>query len=106
MSIYAKEWVTGTIAAGGTSTGAINLGRDYDYIEVRIPSLVSGTLKVQTSNAIDGTYQDLGLNVTTDATTGAYNDVWKIGGWQFIKIVSSATQTTTDRVFYVRGMSY
>ena len=99
-------WVTGTIAINGTSTDEIDLGRDYDLIEVRIPTLVSGTLKVQTSNVTGGTFQDLGLGVTTPATTGAYNDVWKLGGYQFIMIVSSATQTTTARVFYVRGMRY
>lgn len=105
MSLYGS-WVTGTIAINGTSTGEIDLGRDYDYIEVRIPTLVSGTLKVQSSNVTGGTFQDLGSSVTTSATTGAYNDVWKIGGWQFIKIVSSATQTVTARVFNVRGMRY
>lgn len=106
MSIYGDAWVTGTIAINGTSTDEINLGRDYDFIEIRIPTLVSGTLKVQTSNESGGTFQDLGLSVTTSATTGAYNDVWQIGGWQFIKIVSSATQTSTARTFYVRGMRY
>lgn len=103
MSIYG-EWATGTIAINGTSTDEINLGRDYEYIQIRIPTLVSGTLKLQASNESGGTFQDLGYSTTTQATTGAYNDVWKVGGWQFIKIVSSATQTTTARVFYVRGM--
>ena len=105
MSLYGA-WVSGTIAINGTSTGEINLGRDYDFIEVRIPTLVSGTLKLQTSNATGGTFQDLGASVTIGATTGAYNDTWNLGGWQFIKIVSSATQTTTARVFYVRGMRF
>ncbi len=105
MSLYGS-WVSGTIAINGTSTDEINLGRDYDFIEVRIPTLVSGTLKVQTSNTTGGTFQDLGASITTAATTGAYNDVWKLGGYQFIKIVSSATQTTTARVFYVRGMRF
>ena len=105
MSLYGS-WTSGTIAINGTSTGEIDLGRDYDFIEVRIPALISGTLKVQTSNATGGTFQDLGASVTTAATTGAYNDVWKLGGYQFIMIVSSATQTTTARVFAVRGMRF
>ncbi len=105
MSVYG-EWISGTIAINGTSTGEIDLGRPYDLLDVRIPTLVSGTLKLQTSNETGGTFQDLGLSVTTAATTGAYNDVWQLGGYQFIKIVSSATQTTTARVFYVRGMRY
>ena len=105
MSLYGS-WVTGTIAIDGTSTDEINLGRDYDYIEIRIPALVSGALKLQTSNVTGGTFQDLGASVTTAATTGQYNDVWKLGGYQFIKIVSSATQTTTARVFNIRGMRF
>jgi hypothetical protein len=105
MSLYGS-WVTGTIAINGTSTGEIDLGRDYDFIEIVIPTLVSGTLKIQTSPTTGGTFQDLGSSVTTVATTGAYNDVWKVGGYRFIKIVSSATQTVTARVFSVRGMRF
>ena len=104
MSIYGADWLPGTIAINGTSTGEIDLGKPYDFIDIRIPTLVSGTLKLTTSPISGGTFQDLGNGVTTVATTGEYNDVWKIGGYQFIKIVSSATQTTTARVFYVRGV--
>lgn len=105
MSVYG-EFLTGTIAIDGTSTGAIDLGRDYDFIEVVIPTLVSGTLKVQTSSTLGGTYTDLGNGVVIPATTGAFNDVWQIGGWRYIKIVSSATQTVTARNFVIRGMRY
>lgn len=106
MSIYGSDWIEGTIAINGTSTGEIDLMKPYDFIDIRIPTLVSGTLKLTTSNATGGTFQDLGASVTTAATTGAYNDVWKVGGYQFIKIVSSATQTTTARTFYVRGTRF
>lgn len=105
MSLYGN-WVTGTIAIDGTATGEIDLLDNYDFIEIRIPALVSGTLKLQTSNTTGGTFQDLGLAIATAATTGAYNDVWQLGGWRYIKIVSSATQTTTARTFYLRGMRY
>jgi len=105
MSIYG-DWIVGTIAINGTSTGEIDLGRNFDFIELQIPTLVSGTLKLQVSRTSGGTFQDLGLSNLTDATTGAYSDTWKLGGWQFIKIVSSATQTVTARTFYVRGMKY
>ena len=105
MSLYGS-WKTGTIAINGNSTDEIDLDRDWDFIEIIIPTLVSGTLKLQTSRHTGGSFQDLGASVTTAATTGAYNDVWTLGGYQFIKIVSSATQVTTARVFYVRGMRY
>jgi len=102
MSIYG-EWLTGTIASGGTSTDAINLGKDYEFIQVILPTLTAGTLKVQVSATFGGTYQDLGSGITTASTTGAYSDVWKIGGYQFIKIVSSGEQAGA-RSISVRGM--
>lgn len=105
MSLYGS-WVTGTITAGGTSTGVIDLGRDFDFLEVVIPLLISGTLQLQTSETTGGTYTNLDDTVTHAATTGEFNDVWALGGWQFIKIVSGATQTATNRVFRVRGMRY
>ena len=102
MSIYG-EWLTATIAVDGTLSSAVNLGKDYEHINVDIPTVVSGTLQITVCRTVDGTYKDLGASVKTGVTTGNYNDTWILGGWQFIKIESSATQTTTERVFYVRG---
>jgi len=104
MSIY-SSWKTGTIASGGTSTGVIDLAKDYEFIQVILPTLTSGTLKVQVSDTVGGTYQDLGVSHTTDATTGGYSDVWEIGGYQFLKVVSSASQGAA-RTIKVRGMRY
>jgi len=104
MSIY-SNWKTGTIATGGTSTGVIDLGKDYEYVQIILPTLTSCTLKVQVSDTVGGTYQDLGVSNITNTTTGGYGDVWKIGGYQFLKVVSSVAQAAA-RTIKVRGMRY
>ena len=103
MSVYG-DWLAATIAASGTSSAEVNLGASFDLLEIQIPTVTSCTLKVQISETTGGTFYDLG-NVTTDTTTGAYSDVFKLGGYQFIKIVSSATQSV-ERLIRVRGMRY
>lgn len=102
MSIYGS-WKAATIANAGTSSAEVDLGKDYDFLEIQIPTVTSGTLKVQVAEKTGGTFQDLGSSVTTATTTGAYDTVFKLGGWQFIKIVSSATQGA-ERLIRVRGM--
>ncbi len=91
------------IAKTGTSSGAVDLGGYYPYLQVVIPTIDSATLKVQVSELIDGTYQDLGASVTAAASTGAYSDTWELGGWRFIKIVAGAAQNTAECKFKVRG---
>ena len=102
MSIYGP-WVTGTIAINGTSTGEIDLTRDFEQIDIILPTLESGAVHIEVAPTLGGTYQDLGVSYTTVATTGGYSDTWDIGGWQYIKLVSAAAQITTARTFYVRG---
>jgi len=104
MSVYG-EWKAATIALNETSSAEIDLGRDYDFLEVQIPAIDSASLKVQVAEKTSGTFRDLGNSVTTSSGTHNYHDVWGIGGWQFIKVVASATQTGA-RLIRVRGMRY
>lgn len=99
------SWKAATIASAGTSSAEVNLGRDYDLLDIQIPTITSATLKVTVAEKTGGTFRDLGSSVTTDTTTGNYSDVWKLGGYQFIKIVSSASQGA-ERLIRVRGMAY
>lgn len=91
------------IAKTGTSSQAVDLGGYYPYLQVVIPTIDSATLKVQVSELIDGTYQDLGPSVTAAASTGAYSDTWTLGGWRYIKIVAGAAQNTGEVKIKVRG---
>jgi hypothetical protein len=103
MSIYGG-WQTATIASSGTTSSVVNLGADFEFIQVQLPALDSTTLQVTTSDKYEGTYQALGSSVLVGATTGAYNDVWKLGGWRFLKIVAGSAQTGGARSIKVRGM--
>lgn len=98
------SWKAATIANAGTSSAEVNLGRDYDYLEIIIPTITSCTLKIQVAEKTGGTFQDLGSNITTLTTTGGYSTVFRLGGYQFIKVVSSATQGA-ERLIRVRGIA-
>lgn len=104
MSLYG-EWKAATIANNATSSDEVDLGRDYDFLEVQIPTITTGTLKLQTAEKTSGTFKDLGYSITTTSGTHNYHDVWELGGWQFIKVVASAQQGA-QRLIRVRGMRY
>lgn len=101
MSIYG-EWLAATIAT--TTSAAVNLGMSYDFLEIQIPTATACTIKITVSETAAGTYRDLGDGITTAAGTHNYHDVFKLGGWQFIKVVSSVSQTSL--AVRVRGMRY
>lgn len=106
MSIFGA-WQTATIASSGTVSGAVNLGRDYEYVNIVLPALDSTTIGLQVGTAVhgDGTvdYQTLGVGSNvTGTTTGSCTTTLELGGFQYIKVTSSATQTAT-RTIYVRG---
>ena len=104
MSLYGS-WKAATIADAGTSSGEVDLGKDYDFLEIQIPTITSATLKIQVAEKTGGTFYDLGSGLTTVAGTGAYATVFKLGGYQFIKVVASAAQGA-ERLIRVRGMRY
>ena len=101
MSFYGN-WKTGTIANGAATTGEIDLDRSFEFLNVILPALTSGTVKITVSDTPGGTFQDLGSSVTTDSTTGGYSTTFRLGGYQFIKVVTSANQGA-ERSIKVRG---
>ena len=103
MSSYG-EWKAATIPQDGTSSDEVDLGQDYNYLEIQIPTLVSCTIKLQVAERTGGTFRDFGDGVTTDPGAHNYHDVFYLGGWQFIKVVSSVTQTGSSKLIRVRGM--
>ncbi len=100
------------IADNGTTSAAADLGRPYEWMAIIMPSLVSATITVQGSETSGGTYTTLyitnptdGTNepLTSSATTGSITWVVPIGGFQFIKLVSSESQTGGPETFRLRG---
>ena len=97
-------WVDCVIANSGTLSAAVDLGRNYDFLNIFLPTLTSGKFSLQVAETADGTYYDLGASITTETTTGGYMDTWHLGGNQFIKIKSSVSQDA-ERTFRIRGLS-
>lgn len=97
------EWVTAGIAKGGTSTPAIDLGDDYMYLNVVIPTLDTATVKVQVAESIKDTFYDLDT-VTTSSGTHNYATTFTLGGYRYIKLVASAAQSTAAIDLRVRGI--
>ncbi len=100
------------IADNGTTSAAADLGRPYETMAIIMPALISGTITVQGSETSGGTYTTLyitnptdGTNepLTSSATTGEITWVVPIGGFQFIKLVSGASQTSGPVTFRLRG---
>lgn len=102
MSIYGS-WTSTTIASAGTTSAEVDLGREYEYLDIIIPTITSANISLQVSDKTGGTFQQLGdSNNYFAAGTGAISTTFNLYGWRYIKLVSSATQGAT-RTFYVRG---
>ena len=105
MSIYG-EWLAATIAASGTDSSEVNLGKDFDFIEIQIPTMDACTVKIQVAESSGGTFYNLGDAQTTTSGTHNYADVFKLGGYQFIKVIASAAQSSGAVAIRVRGMRF
>lgn len=99
------NWKIATIADEGTVSSAVDLGGHYPYMLIQIPTIDSANISVQVAEEQGGTYDDLGLSTNViAAATGSFHTTIKIGGWRYIKIKSSATQSTGAVSFRVCGV--
>ncbi len=105
MSMYGSVKAA-TIVTGNETSAAIDLGRDYDYLSVQLPATEAACkLYLKVAEAIGGTYYDLGKETTTDEETFGRADVWRLGGWRFVKVATTETQTS-DWLIRIFGMRY
>ncbi len=102
MTYFLQDGVTAAIALNGTTSAAADLGEKADWVAIKIPTIDSATLSLQVSDD-NSTFTTLGSSVNTVAGTGAYVDLWGVGGHRYVKIVSSATQTAS-RTFTLQGI--
>ena len=105
MSFYG-QWLAASIADESSSSAEVNLGGNFDFLQIQIPETVAATIKIQVSETSGGTFYDLGDGITTAAGTHEYADVFKLGGYQFIKVVSSVSQTDEGVSIRVRGWRF
>jgi len=104
MSVYGA-WKNAviTFATNATTSAAVDLGRDYDYVQIYIPTIDSANVSFTVSEIAGGTYYTLGSgNAIVTAGTGGFVTTVNLGGYQFIKVITSADQTE-NRTFRVRG---
>lgn len=99
------DWVTAHILKGGTTTQVTDLGDSFMYMNVIIPTLDTATVKVQVAESLGGTFYDLGDSVNTSSGTHNYADTFNIGGYRYIRLVASASQTTVAIDCRVRGIT-
>ncbi len=102
MSVATCPWQSVAVAISGTTSAEIDLGGVADTMQIIIPTIDSGTVSLQVAMTTGGTFYTLGSSQTTASGTGNYATELKVGGYRFVKIVCSATQTAA-RTFYVRG---
>lgn len=104
MSVY-SQWLAATIAAGASTSAAVDLGASYDFLLLQIPPMDTCKLYLQVAEKVGDTYYNLGKDVTTDEEDFGRADVWKLGGFNFIKVVATTTQIA-ERLIRVKGMRY
>ena len=107
MSIYGA-WVDAIITPNGGTTATVSaaadLGRDYHYMQIYIPTIVTGDVSFQVAETAASTYKTLGTGgAIIECGTGNLTTVVELGGFQFIKVVTAGTQTATTVTFRVRG---
>lgn len=104
MSIFG-QWVAATIAAGAAESAVVDLGREYDYLSIQIPGMDACKLYLKVAETVGGTFYELGKETTTEVETFNRADVWRLGGWRFVKVVASQPQTG-QRLIRICGMRY
>jgi len=104
MSLY-KAWqnATITVASDNDLSAAVDLGIPCEYLDIIVPTITSADISVYVAETADGTYQHLGLASNVFAAgTGAISTTFNLGGWQHVKIGTSAAQLA-NTTFRVRG---
>ncbi len=100
------------ISESPTLTAEVDLGDVYDTLLIRIPTIDSASISVKVAEASGGTFNDLymtipstggNIQVKTDAAVTGHILQLPLGGFQFIKLLSSASQLS-DRSCSVCGV--
>ncbi len=99
MSVYG-EWQDALMAT--TSSVEIDLGRDYEWVQIYIPTISSANISFKVAENAAATYRTLGSgSQVITAGLGGFITVATIGGFRYIQIISSQTQSNVT--FRIRG---
>lgn len=101
------------ISADDDLSAEVDLGANFEFLTVLVPTITSSTVTVHVSDKSGGTFYPIykhkqeavadTAQVTTAETTSK-SITFRIGGVQFIKIACGTGQGT-DRTFLVRGFN-
>ncbi len=114
------SWKVATIAAydagppevAGVLSAEVDLGDVFDALIIRIPTITAASISVKVAEASGGTFNDLymtipttggNIQVLTSSATTAHILQLPLGGFQFIKLLSSEAQVEA-RTFSVCGV--
>ena len=107
MTVYG-EWRTGFLnnSVSNTLSNIVDLGRDYDFLNVILPALTNTQIACQVAAPSNtDTFVTLGDGVNVDWTTGNRASVLVIGGWQFLRLLTTDAQVA-NRSYKIRGFRY
>ena len=97
------EWYTAAIAKSGTTSNTVDLGDSFMYMRVIIPTLDICTVSVKVAEHASATYYALD-EVTTSTGTHNYATTFLLGGYRFVQLVTSASQTSNAVEIKVSGL--
>lgn len=96
-------WQDVAIACNTTTSSAVDLGNNYEYLNVHVPTIDAGEVKIYVSDTLAGTYAADNLTTASHSTsTGGFFTTLGLGGYRYIKIVTE-NQTTATVTFNIRG---
>jgi hypothetical protein len=109
MPVQIGRWITFEIDISDSTTisDEVNLGGNYQWLMLEVPTIDTAILTVHVAREAGGTFRSLhtagaDTQIASDSGTGDFMWGFPIHGAQFIKVVASAAQTA-DRTFYARG---
>jgi|TARA_Y100000310_G_scaffold44408_1_gene41471 hypothetical protein len=106
-------WITITLDDNDQTTAEVDLGAEFQHVQVENPTIISGAITVQVARATGGTFLQVyrhKSNATGDvahsatARTGAGMNFFRDICGQFIKINTGASQTAGPLTLYARGV--
>ena len=100
------NWETAQISKAGTTTQITDLGGHFMYLQAIIPTIDTGTVKVQVGESAGSTFYNLGDTQTTTSGTHNYATIFKLGGFRFVRLVASASQDTAAVDCRLRGVTF
>lgn len=99
----ASQVITATIASGGTTSGAVDVGSARDIGLIVPVTLTGATLAVHVGTTVDGTFYDSGVTVTPTAGVPsiAAADREDLRPFRFLKFVSASAEGAARTLYIV-----